>query len=154
VRFRPKSNPASQKAKKTTEFPAADRYPSRPNRGRHPQYKVRRPTTIVDLDGARLAHANLNSLHLSRAVFLGAHLTDASLVGAHLDGANFSRAHLDGADLFGAHLSGATLSDDRLGGMNLSYLSWATIWPLSRLWLADVRFRGSSRPKLRTNSGP
>jgi uncharacterized protein YjbI with pentapeptide repeats len=83
------------------------------------------PTTVVDLDRARLTNAQLEALHLSgadltSADLIGADLTGAHLTGAHLFEANLTKANLTSADLTKADLTNANLSGINLSGANLS----------------------------------
>jgi uncharacterized protein YjbI with pentapeptide repeats len=105
-------------------------------------------TTVVDLDHAQLAGAQLESVYFAGADVAdarlpGADLDNADLTGANLSGANLSGAELDAARLHRANLTcadltlasptGADLSGADLSGANLT----ATI-------LADVSLKGAS----------
>jgi hypothetical protein len=88
---------------------------------------------VVNLEGADLEHANLQSATLTfgggfgpvvGANLTGADFTDANLAGAYLDFADLTRANLKRADLVGAHLAeanltGANLEDAELSNANL-----------------------------------
>jgi len=71
------------------------------------------------LAGANLAHANLLGANLEGAHLAGANLLGANLLDANLERANLERANLAGADLMGANLEGANLPDANLERANL-----------------------------------
>ncbi len=71
------------------------------------------------LRGANLSRANLENGNVTDADLRGANLTSAEALGADLSGADLIRADLDLADLGGAHLDGAILWDAHLGGAEL-----------------------------------
>jgi Pentapeptide repeats (8 copies) len=68
----------------------------------------------VNLVGADLSGANLVVANLAEANLLGAILNGAKLNGAKLNGADLSGAYLNGAKLYGADLSGALVTQSQL----------------------------------------
>jgi uncharacterized protein YjbI with pentapeptide repeats len=72
--------------------------------------------TRVDLTGAFMNGARLDSVQFGRASLDGAHLEGASINGAYLEGASLKGAHLQEVALLDAHLEGATLDDAQLQG--------------------------------------
>ncbi len=107
------------------------------------------PTTLIDLNhaplanaqleylglsgtvltGANLAGANLKYTDLARADLTGADLTGANLIytllsAAKLSGANLTMAHLSNTDLDNADLTGANLTDASFSGVNLTRASF------------------------------
>ena len=79
---------------------------------------------IVNLENARIAHAQLVDAHLQYAQLTGAKLGSADLSLADLHGAvlvktDLNHSDLSGADLHGAHLDGTDLSGAHLNSANL-----------------------------------
>lgn len=70
----------------------------------------------ADLGGAHLEGVSLNKAHLARANLSNAYLAGASLIAAHLAETDLSDAHLTGADLLMANLEGANLHGAELTG--------------------------------------
>jgi uncharacterized protein YjbI with pentapeptide repeats len=75
----------------------------------------------ASLDRAELQGASLESAQLQGASLYSAQLQGDSLESAHLQGANLVGAHLEGASLVGAHLQGASLSAAQLQGASLAF---------------------------------
>ena len=71
------------------------------------------------LEGADLALVNLRGADLANALLLGANLGEADLRGANLAGTNFAFAFLGNANLAGADLRYALLAGAELGEANL-----------------------------------
>jgi uncharacterized protein YjbI with pentapeptide repeats len=110
---------------------------------------VREQETALDLQHTDLRGAELNGMHLERAILRAAHLDGASLQAAHLEaadlrgailahadlveaflmGADLREAHLECAYLVDAHLEGADLGGAFLGGAFLggAYLEGADL---------------------------
>jgi hypothetical protein len=97
-------------------------------------WRAQHPDVTIDLTGADLADANLQSAHLNHAQLDGADLTKARLFGAQLVGAKLNAARLVDADLgwanlseaslLTADLSGADLNSALLSGANVAHVVW------------------------------
>jgi uncharacterized protein YjbI with pentapeptide repeats len=104
--------------------------------------------TVIDLNHAPLADAQLEYLRLAGANLTGADLTSANLnntylAGANLTGADLTGANLDGtllagADLYGADLTGADPTNTDLSRADLSHVN------LADAVLSDVNLTGAS----------
>lgn len=103
--------------------------------------------SIVDLDGANLAHTNLSGNKLNNANLEGAYMSEADLSFADLTGTNLMKTYLWGAKMYGTNLSntclmgtilcatkleGANLSDANLDGAFLRYITDVTDEQLSK----------------------
>jgi hypothetical protein len=73
----------------------------------------------LDLSYVDLRGANLYGAQLDSAILVGSHLEGADLERAYLRGASLSKAHLEDALLVRAHLVGAVLSRAHLEGARL-----------------------------------
>ena len=99
-------------------------------------------TTVVDFDGAQLAHAQMGGLRFPRGDFVLAHLSGAILSGADLTAAFFSYEFLTGTDLTGANLTNANLFRANLTGADLS-IAFLTGAALIRTDLTGARLSGT-----------
>jgi uncharacterized protein YjbI with pentapeptide repeats len=95
-------------------------------------------TTVIDLNHALLARAQLEDLGLSGADLSGADLADANLSSTDLAYAKLTSADLSGADLNSTRLAGADLSGANLTGARL------TSTDLTRADLRHVNLTGAS----------
>ena len=94
--------------------------------------------TVIDLNHAPLAGAQLEDLDLS-----GADLSGADLSGANLSSTDLARAKLTNADLSGADLNSTPLAGADLSGANLT-MARLTSTDLTRAVLRHVNLTGAS----------
>ena len=106
---------------------------------------ITRNNICIDLSGADLSNATLDSADLSGAHLIGANLSNATLKYTDLNGATLNSADLNGATLKGANLSGTDLRDATLKGANLNdtYLRDAS---LSSTTLEGADLKGATMP--------
>ena len=95
------------------------------------------PTTLIDLNHAPVAGAQLEHLSLNGADLAGADLAGANLNYTYLAGANLTGADLAGTDLIYTHLA-----DTHLTGANLT-MAHLTSTDLARADLSHVNFTGA-----------
>ncbi len=84
------------------------------------RWRVKKPESEIDLNGADLRRANLRGADFSRADLSHAEFRRADLRLVNLYRANLRRANLPETDLEGAHLSGANLSGADFSEANLT----------------------------------